>query len=110
MALAVGSSIGARQIVRSVQNIGIDDVLGTIGLQRRRSTMARLLPTLGWIGLGSVVGAGAALLLAPSSGKQLRERVSHQLEDAKVRMDQELRTMEQGIAEHASRPNNSGPG
>ena len=38
---------------------------------------------LGWLLLGSVAGACAALLLAPATGKKTRERLSRRLRDTK---------------------------
>ena len=105
IALALGSTVGARQIVRSVQNYGMDDVLGSIGLERRRSAMDRVLPALGWLGVGTAIGAGAALLLAPSSGKELRAKVSHQLDEAKARIDNGIRSVEDAAVDAVRNPN-----
>lgn len=109
IALAVGSTLGVRQVVRSVQDMRLNDVLGTIGLQRRRSTLDHVLPALGWIGLGTAIGAGVALVLAPSSGKELRARVSHELGEVKSRVDREIRSAEQSLSERLAGPNNGGP-
>jgi gas vesicle protein len=49
-----------------------DDVLAALGLATKPSTSERLLGSLGFFGLGAVVGAGLALMLAPSSGQELR--------------------------------------
>lgn len=95
IAMALGSTLGAHQMLRSIQGFGVDDVLGSVGLERRRSTLDKVLPAVGYVGLGTVIGAGAALLLAPSSGKELRDKVSHQLDEAKSRIDQGIRTMEE---------------
>ncbi len=94
MAIALGSAASARRLINNIQGVGIDDVLGSVGLERRRSAMDKILPALGYIGLGTVIGAGAALLLAPSSGKELRAKVQNQLEDAKTRVDNGLRSVE----------------
>lgn len=99
IAIALGSTLGARQVLRSIQSFGVDDVLGTVGLERRRSTLDRILPAIGYVGLGTVIGAGAALLLAPSSGKELRSKVSHQFDEAKARIDQGVRSIEEAGAQ-----------
>jgi len=44
-----------------------------VGLSRRRSY---LLENLALVGIGAVVGAGTALLFAPASGSETRERVA----------------------------------
>lgn len=104
LALALGTTIGARQAVRTLQGYGVSDLLGSVGLERRRTTMDRLLPALGWIGLGTAIGAGAALLLAPSSGRELRARVTEQLdsakERAKERIDNGMRSLEDAMPGH----------
>jgi gas vesicle protein len=48
-----------------------DDYLALLGLQTKRSVAGELLGMLGMLGVGLVVGAGAALLLAPKPGKEL---------------------------------------
>ena len=104
LALAIGSTIGARQAVRAVQNYGVSDLLGSVGLERRRTAMDRLLPALGWIGLGTAIGAGVALMCAPSSGRELRAKVSDKLdyakERAKERIDNGMRSLEETLPGH----------
>jgi hypothetical protein len=58
-----------------------DDVLSALGLASKPTTSERLLGGLSIFGVGLLVGAGAALLLAPKSGQALRadlgERLGH---------------------------------
>jgi len=108
LAFAIGSTVGARRLMRSVQAVNMNDVLGSIGLERRRSALDKVLPALGYVGLGTVIGAGAALLMAPSSGRELRAKVSHQLDEAKSRVDQRIRSVEGAAEEMAARRNNGG--
>jgi hypothetical protein len=89
-ALTLGSMVRARQLARGIQNVGINDALGLVGLERRRSAMEKVLPAVGWLGLGTALGAGAALLLAPTSGRELRARVSDQLDEAKQQVEKDL--------------------
>lgn len=49
------------------------DVLSAIGLATRRSASQRIVGSLSVFGIGLLVGAGAALLLAPKTGMDLRE-------------------------------------
>jgi gas vesicle protein len=58
-----------------------------IGLERRPSALSRALPALGLVAVSAAIGAGAALLLAPSSGQELRARLSDGLDDVKTRLD-----------------------
>lgn len=99
-ALALGTTVGARQLLRSVQDFGPTDILRTVGLERRRSTLDRLLPALGWVGVGAAIGAGAALLMAPSSGKELRGRVSQQIGEAKTRLENGIHSLEETLPGH----------
>ena len=49
------------------------DVLAAIGLATKPSASQRILGTLSIFGIGLLVGAGTALLLAPKTGGELRE-------------------------------------
>ena len=71
--MSLGTAIAASKIAKTVSGIELNDVLGTVGLSRRRN---HFLENLGLIAAGAVVGAGAALLFAPSSGREVRRRLS----------------------------------
>ena len=86
----LGSLIGAQQaakVVRTVGDVEWNDILGVIGLERRPSAFSRALPALGLVAVSAAVGAGAALLLAPSSGTELRARLSDGLDGMKNRLE-----------------------
>jgi len=55
-----------------ISDLSKDDILSALGLASRRSASQRALGTVGLLGLGAIIGAGVALLLAPSSGENLR--------------------------------------
>ena len=76
----VGSLIGAQQAVKVARTFEVNDLLGVIGLQRRRSAAHAILPAIGLVSLGAAVGAGVALLIAPSSGAELRQRLSERVD------------------------------
>jgi hypothetical protein len=76
----IGSLIGAQQAVKVVRGFEADDLLGLFGLQRRRSGLQLILPAIGLVSLGAAVGAGAALLIAPSSGADLRQKLSERVD------------------------------
>jgi hypothetical protein len=86
LAWTIGSLIGAQQALRAMRRVELNDVLGTVGLERRRGTPERVLPVLGWVTLGVAAGAVCALLLAPSSGRELRQRVTREIGEAKRRV------------------------
>jgi len=58
--------------MNDLRDLSKDDVLSALGLTSKPSTSDRLLGALTIFGVGLLVGAGAALLLAPKSGEALR--------------------------------------
>lgn len=86
-ALTLGSMLGAKRIGRVISQLELDDFLGIVGLERRPSALATTLPAVGLVALGAIVGAGAALALAPCSGQELRQRLSGKVTDAKARLE-----------------------
>jgi hypothetical protein len=58
--------------VRTISRLEADDILGWVGLTTTRS---RLPATSVLVAAGALIGAAAALLLAPSSGRELRTRL-----------------------------------
>ena len=87
-ALAVDSAIGVSDLIKSVEGLELNDILGVIGLERKPSSIARFLPAAGLIAFSAAIGAGVALLLAPSSGSKLRARLSDGLDEAKERLNE----------------------
>jgi hypothetical protein len=81
-AVALGSIVGARQAAKMLRNIHLDDALGYVGLERRHNPIS----TVALVALSAAVGAGAALLLAPTSGAELRSRLNDRLQDAKTKL------------------------
>ena len=61
--------------LQDITNMDKNDVLGMLGLEARRSQSNRMLTTLGTFGVGLIVGAGLALLLAPKAGSDLRQNL-----------------------------------
>jgi gas vesicle protein len=64
---------------KELRNLDRDDILEMIGLQRKTSTAGWLAGTLGTFGIGLLVGAGIALMMAPKSGRELRENLRDRL-------------------------------
>jgi gas vesicle protein len=58
--------------INELRDFSKDDVLSALGLTSKPSTSDRLLGALSIFGVGLLVGAGAALLLAPKTGQALR--------------------------------------
>lgn len=89
-ALAMGSAYGIRELSKAIERVNVDNVLGVAGLERKPSPLSQLLPVAGLITVSAAVGAGVALLLAPSSGTQLRARLSDGLGEAKQRLTETI--------------------
>jgi YtxH-like protein len=65
--------------LKDLRNLDKDDVLGLVGLETKHSMAADIGMTLGTFGVGLLVGAGIALLLAPKPGAELREDIREKL-------------------------------
>jgi hypothetical protein len=61
--------------LKDLRNMDKDDILEMMGLQSKQTTTAWLAGALGTFGVGLLVGAGIALLLAPKPGRELREDI-----------------------------------
>jgi hypothetical protein len=88
---SLGAAIAGTKIIRTVSDLGMDDVLAPLGLTRRRPHVAQSLTLFG---VGALVGGAVAILLAPSSGRETRERIAkkaNELSDAAADRMRELR-------------------
>ena len=65
--------------LKDVRNLDKDELLGLLGLERKPSPGAGLAGALGTFGVGLLVGAGIALLLAPKPGHELRQDLRDRL-------------------------------
>lgn len=68
--------------LKQLKNLDADDVLRTLGVQRKGTT-DWVAPALGGLFLGLLIGAASALLLAPQSGEELRAELLSRLDDEK---------------------------
>jgi YtxH-like protein len=62
-----------------------EEIIRALGLQARRSTGSDMVPSVALFGAGVLVGAGLALLFAPSSGRELREELGERAAELKDR-------------------------
>lgn len=70
----------------SLRNFSRHDVLAAMGLETRRTAADMILPALGLLGVGLVVGAGLGLMFAPKSGAETRERIGNGVSDVARRV------------------------
>lgn len=65
-----------KRVVSFLRHIDVDDVIGLVGLRRKRSPLA----AIALVGGGILVGAGIAMLMAPVSGRDARRQMRKLLE------------------------------
>ncbi|WP_437730349.1 YtxH domain-containing protein [Sorangium sp. So ce1335] len=80
-------------IAATVGALGVDDVLGWVGLARKRSP----LTTLALFGAGIAVGAGVAVLLSPTSGQALRRDIVNRLDGLKSKATHKVEQAERQV-------------
>lgn len=73
--MSIGTAVAAGKLARIASSLSMDDVLGPMGLARRRS---HALENLLFLGAGAIAGAGVALLFAPAAGNQTRARIGRE--------------------------------
>lgn len=71
--------------LQDIKELTKEDALAAIGLSIKPSTGQWLAGTLSIWALGVVVGAAAALLLAPRSGQELREDLADRVKTMRDR-------------------------
>ena len=89
--------------LQDIRNMDKDDFLGILGLESKHSLTNQLLGTLGTFGIGLLVGAGVALLLAPKAGSDLRHDLRAKLH-CNGKSVEANGTEATGASEAASRP------
>jgi hypothetical protein len=63
-----------------------EDIIRALGLYQRRHAGSELAPSLALFGAGLLVGAGLALLLAPTTGRELREEITDRASELRDRV------------------------
>jgi hypothetical protein len=74
--------------LKDLRNLDKDEILGMLGLETKTSTGAWLAGSLGTFGVGLLVGAGIALMLAPKPGRELREDLRDRLRRVPADLDE----------------------
>src|SRR5215469_1234767 len=73
--------------IKKLRDLDKDDLLHLIGLETRRTAGDRILPAVGIFGVGMLVGAGLGLLLAPRSGRELRDDLRNRIQGAEEELN-----------------------
>jgi gas vesicle protein len=68
--------------LKDLKSMDKDELLGMLGLETKTSTARWLGGALGTFGVGMLVGAGIALMLAPKPGRELRGDIRDKLRRA----------------------------
>lgn len=84
--------------IKDLKNMDKEQILAHLGLEED-SALSSILGALGWICVGALGGAVAALLLAPKTGRELRETVGRKI---KHHADDLISTARSGIDELAA--------
>ena len=95
--------------LKDLRKLDKDDILDMLGLETKSSTGAWLAGALGTFGVGLLVGAGIGLMLAPKTGRELREDIRERLRRAPEDINQSLGSMGRdqsipGVQRNACRP------
>jgi len=76
--------------LRDLTDFDREDILGALGLQSKTSTTSWVFGSLGLFGLGIVVGAGVALILAPKPGVELRRDLEGRIRNVRDRVSERV--------------------
>jgi hypothetical protein len=90
--------------LKDVRNLDKDELLGLLGLERKSSPGAGLAAALGTFGVGLLVGAGIALILAPKPGRELRQELRDRLRRGPGEGEIKDQTVTSGGAKVATNP------
>jgi len=72
----------------AMRGLTADDVLGALGLQRRRNMAASMLPIVTGFAAGALAGAAVAFLFAPKPGNEMRRELKGRANDMTRRMSE----------------------
>ncbi len=72
----------------------IDNILDLVRLERRRPLVQFVLPAVGLLAIGAAIGGGAGLILAPWSGRRLRQEVGGRIDQIRERLKSDQRKHE----------------
>ena len=87
-----------RDGLQSLQSFSGDDILAALGLEKRRTNIDVLLPSVALFAAGAIVGAAAAVLLTPKTGPALRRELTDGARD----LSQRLGTTAQAVQEYVA--------
>jgi hypothetical protein len=72
----------------NLKDLDKNDVLRALGIESRNTSY--ILPAIGLFGAALIIGAGIGLLLAPKSGRELRNDVGERMSGMKARVRRQV--------------------
>lgn len=72
--------------MKDIRNFDKQQFLDLLGLQEQDSATSAALKTIGLIATGALIGVGVGMLMAPSSGREIREDLGRRLRDGQERL------------------------
>ncbi|MFW6369488.1 MAG: YtxH domain-containing protein [Myxococcota bacterium] len=79
-------NLGKYKNAPSLRNMSAKDLLDSIGLQTRQSTMRTVASSMGLFAAGLLLGAGIGMAFAPRRGEQMRRELRERAETMKSKM------------------------
>ena len=96
-----------RKYLSNVRDYDMDDVLGTVGLQRR-SGGDWIFPMLAGLGAGMAIGAGLAFFLTPYKGAEAREKFAKGASDAQKLLTDKVNQLSDKVSSLVGEHGNAG--
>ena len=87
-----------RDGLQSLQSFSGDDILAALGLEKRRTNVDVLLPSVALFAAGAIVGAAAAVLLTPKTGPAMRRELTDGARDLSQRLGSTAQAVQEYVA------------
>ncbi|MBS1150649.1 MAG: hypothetical protein H6Q89_2347 [Myxococcaceae bacterium] len=88
-----------KNLKNTLSSFDRDDVLESLGLERKHTTAEQVMPALAIFGAGVLVGVGLGMIFAPRTGAEIRGQLQSQFK----RVEQKVRG-NGGVQPSASAP------
>lgn len=99
-----------KDTMKAVRDVGTDDILSALGLERRRGTLGYLVPAVGYFAAGLAIGAGVTLLIAPKSGRQMRRELGEKARHVGAQLESAAENAVQEVQSHFGQENGRNKG
>lgn len=99
-----------KDTMKAVRDVGTDDILSALGLERRRGTLGYLVPAIGYFAAGLALGAGVTLLVAPKSGRQMRRELGEKARHVGAQLESAAESAVQEVQSHFGQENGRSKG